>query len=184
MITLKSRDEVEKLRAAGRIVAEVMAKIGEAIAPGITTMDLERIATEHIEAKGAAPAFPTVPGYHHTLCVSVNEEIVHGIPGDRRLEEGDIASVDCGVLLEGFYGDHAVTFQFDLRDAGGTLIATSFRSVEPRSLRHLSVERLFGRSVAVPDPVGSIVVSGDGDFLAYLTVIDGTSQDPVFVMPK
>ncbi len=110
MITLKSRDEVEKLRAAGRIVAEVMAKMREAIAPGITTMDLERIATEHIEGSGAVPAFPTVPGYHHTLCVSVNEEIVHGIPGDRRLDEGDIASVDCGVLLEGFYGDHAVTF--------------------------------------------------------------------------
>ena len=94
-------------------------------------------------------------------------------------------------MLEGFRtnvgfltGDRAVNFQFDLRDAGGTLIATAFRSVEPRSLRQLSVEKLFGTSVAVPNPVGSIVVTGDADFLAYLTVIDGTSQDPVFVMPK
>jgi methionyl aminopeptidase len=68
------------------------------------------MATEHIESKGARSAFPTVPGYHHTLCVSVNEQVVHGIPGERRLEEGDVVSVDCGVILDGFYGDHAVTF--------------------------------------------------------------------------
>ncbi len=114
--------------------------------------------------------------------------------GVRTVRASDLSNRDTvlpGVqMLAGFRtnigfltGDRAVTFQFDLRDAGGTLIATAFRSVEPRSLRHMSVERLFGRSVAVPDPVGSIVVSGDGDFLAYLTVIDGTSQDPVFILP-
>jgi len=110
MITLKSRDEVEKLRAANRIAAEVMAKVRDAIAPGVATSELERIATELIVSRGAKPAFPTVPGYHHTLCVSVNEEVVHGIPGRRRLDEGDIVSVDCGVIFDGFYGDHAVTF--------------------------------------------------------------------------
>ncbi|MBN1282390.1 MAG: type I methionyl aminopeptidase [Proteobacteria bacterium] len=110
MIALKSRDEVEKLRKANRIAAEAMVKVGESIAPGVTTMDLERIATELIEARGARAAFPTVPGYRHTLCVSVNEQVVHGIPGRRMLETGDIVSVDCGVLLDGFYGDHAVTF--------------------------------------------------------------------------
>jgi hypothetical protein len=115
--------------------------------------------------------------------------------GVRTVRASDFSNRDTvlpGVqMLEGFRtnvgfltADRAVTFQFDLRDAGGTLIATAFRSVEPRSLRQLSVEKLFGSSIAVPDPVGSIVVSGDGDFLAYLTVIDGTSQDPVFVMPK
>lgn len=110
MIVLKSRDEVECLRSANRVAAEVMANIDKAIVPGTKTIDLERIANELIEKRGAKAAFPTVPGYHHALCVSINEEVVHGIPGDRRLEEGDIVSVDCGVILDGFFGDHAWTF--------------------------------------------------------------------------
>jgi len=81
-------------------------------------------------------------------------------------------------------GDQPATLQFDLRDAGGTLITTAYSSVKPRSLRQLSVEKLFDKNVAAPDPVGSIVVSSSAEFLAYMTVIDGTSQDPVFVMPK
>ena len=110
MITLKSREEVEKLRAANRIVAEVMARLGEMISPGVPTGELERVATEHILESGAKPAFPTVPGYDHTLCVSINEEVVHGIPGERELSDGDIVSIDCGVLLDGFFGDHAWSF--------------------------------------------------------------------------
>jgi hypothetical protein len=115
--------------------------------------------------------------------------------GVRTVRVSDLSSGDAvlpGVrILDGFRtnvgvvtGDLGATLQFDLRDAGGTLLATAFRSLEPRSLRHLSMEKLFGRDVAAPDPVGSIVISGNADFLAYLTVIDGTSQDPVFVMPK
>lgn len=110
MIILKSRDEVDKMREANRIAAEVMAKVAKAIAPGVATEKLEEIATRHILSRGAEPAFPKVPGYSHTLCVGINEEVVHGIPGKRRLEEGDIVSVDCGVYLNGFYGDHAWTF--------------------------------------------------------------------------
>ena len=111
MIILKSPEEIGKLRDANRIVAEAMARIGEMIAPGVTTADLERVATELILSRGARPAFPTVPGYHHTLCVGINEEVVHGIPSEKRvLNEGDLISVDCGVLLDGFFGDHAWTF--------------------------------------------------------------------------
>ncbi len=110
MITLKSRDEVEKLRAANRVVAETLKMLREKVAPGITTMELDRLAEEYICRQGGAPAFKTVPGYHHTLCISVNEEVVHGIPGKRELRSGDIVSIDCGVLLNGFYGDHAWTF--------------------------------------------------------------------------
>lgn len=111
MIILKSPEEVAKLRDANRIAAEVMAEVAEAIRPGATTADLENIATEAIAARGARPAFPTVPGYHHTLCVGINEEVVHGIPDERRrLEEGDVISVDCGILRDGFFGDHAWTF--------------------------------------------------------------------------
>jgi len=110
MIILKSREEVEKLREANRIAAEAMDLVSKAIVPGTPTAELERIATAHIVSCGAKPAFPTVPGYHHTLCVSINEEVVHGIPGKRCLNDGDIVSVDCGVILDGFFGDHAWTF--------------------------------------------------------------------------
>ncbi len=110
MIILKSREEVEKLRASGRIVAETLKKLAEKIADGVTTLDLDRIAEEYVRKSGALPAFPTVPGYNHTLCVSVNEEVVHGIPGNRKLKNGDVVSIDCGVIFEGFFGDHAWTF--------------------------------------------------------------------------
>jgi methionyl aminopeptidase len=110
MIILKSREEINELRKANRIVAEVMARLAEVIAPGITTAELDRIAEELIRSRGARPAFPTVPGYRHTLCVSVNEEVVHGIPGPRQLKEGEVVSVDCGVILGDFFGDHAWTF--------------------------------------------------------------------------
>lgn len=110
MIILKSRDEIAILREANRIVARTLVKVSEVIAPGVETGELEELATNFIRSSGAAPAFPKVPGYHHTLCVSINEEVVHGIPGKRKLKEGDIVSVDCGVILDGFYGDHAWSY--------------------------------------------------------------------------
>lgn len=110
MIILKSREEIAKLRRANRVAALVMARMADAIKPGVTTITLERIATDCIRSSGARPAFPTVPGYHHTLCVSIDEEVVHGIPCERELKEGDIVSIDCGVLLDGFFGDHAWSF--------------------------------------------------------------------------
>jgi len=110
MIVLKSREEVEQLRKANHIAAEVLTAISEAVVPGVITGELERIANELIDKRGAKAAFPTVPGYHHALCASINEEVVHGIPGKRMLEEGDIISVDCGVILDGFFGDHAWSF--------------------------------------------------------------------------
>lgn len=110
MIVLKSREEIAVLREANRIAAEAMSLIKKAIAPNVKTMELEEVATRHIKSRGAMPAFPTVPGYHHTLCVSVNEEVVHGIPGSRKLTESDVVSVDCGVIFDGFFGDHAWSF--------------------------------------------------------------------------
>lgn len=150
MITLKSREEVEKLRSANRIVAEAMAKLGEMIEPGVTTGDLDRVAEEYIRAQGAAPAFPTVPGYHHTLCVSVNEEVVHGIPGDRRLEEGDVVSIDCGDILDGFVGDHAWTFPVGEIDAAAKRLLDLTERALMRGIEAAVVDnRLYDISAAI-----------------------------------
>lgn len=107
---LKSPAEIEVMREAGRITASVLRVVGEAVAPGRTTRELDEIAAEHIRKEGAKPAFLGYRGFPATLCVSVNDEVVHGIPGKRRLREGDIVSVDCGVIVDGYYGDAAMTF--------------------------------------------------------------------------
>jgi methionyl aminopeptidase len=110
MITLKSEHELVLMREAGRIVAEVLAEIQEAVAPGVMTADLEAIAGRIIVDKyGALPSFKGYRGYPGLICTSVNEEIVHGIPGQRVLREGDIVGVDVGVIYKGYHGDAAIT---------------------------------------------------------------------------
>lgn len=110
MIILKSREEMEKMRAANLIVCSVMERLAQMVRPGITTAELDAEAEGLIVKSGARPAFKGYRGYRHTLCTSVNEEVVHGIPGPRSLVEGDIVGIDCGVLFDGFYGDMARTF--------------------------------------------------------------------------
>jgi methionyl aminopeptidase len=110
MITLKSAPELALMREAGRIVAEVLAEVREAVTPGTTTADLEMIAQRIIVDKhGAIPSFKGYRGFPGMVCTSVNEEIVHGIPGQRVLHEGDIVSVDVGVIYQGYHGDAAFT---------------------------------------------------------------------------
>ena len=109
MIILKSPQEIAKIRAAGRIVAGAIEELKTRVRPGIKTKELDRIAEEFIQKRGGIPAFKGYRGYPNTLCISVNDEIIHGIPSDRVLEEGDIAGIDLGVLLDGYYGDAAVT---------------------------------------------------------------------------
>ena len=110
MISLKSEQELALMRQAGRIVAEVLGRIEEALVPGMTTGDLEAIAGEVIVGKyRATPSFKGYRGYPGMMCASVNEEIVHGIPGSRVLNEGDIVGVDVGVIYRGYHGDAAIT---------------------------------------------------------------------------
>jgi methionyl aminopeptidase len=109
-IVCKSTTEIEKMRRSGRIVREVLDHVRSFVKPGATTMELERAAEKKMKDLGAKPAFKGYYDYPCVLCTSVNEEIVHGIPSDRRvLNGGDIVSVDCGVVLEGYYGDAAIT---------------------------------------------------------------------------
>lgn len=109
-IILRSRKEIERLRSSNRVVMSVMAELKEAIRPGVTTLELDVMAERIIREQGAVPAFKGYRGYQHTICASINEEVVHGVPSGKKLKEGDIVSVDVGAKLYGYFGDHAVTF--------------------------------------------------------------------------
>jgi len=110
MIIRKSKAEIEKMAAAGRVVAETIAHVGEHLEPGITTRELDRIGEEFIRSQGAMPTSKGYKGFPAALCISPNSMIVHGIPGTYRVEEGDLISVDVGVTLDGFVADSAYTF--------------------------------------------------------------------------
>jgi methionyl aminopeptidase len=109
MVILKLPDEIKKMRASNQIVADVLAEIRYRIKPGVTTKELDRFSETLTRKRGAQPAFKGYRGYPFSLCISVNSEVVHGIPSDRRLEEGDIVSLDYGVHYQGYYGDAALT---------------------------------------------------------------------------
>lgn len=109
MLELKNREGLERLKAANRVVAEILDRLKENVKPGVTTQDLERLAEKLLKEKVAVGAFKGLYGYPCNLCTSVNSEVVHGIPSERVLKEGDIVSLDFGVLLDGYYGDAAIT---------------------------------------------------------------------------
>ena len=111
MIYYKTREEIEKLRRSALLVSETLALIASKIEPGVKTGYLDRIAEEYIRSQGGEPTFKGYQGFPATLCISVNEEVVHGIPGEYMLKEGDVLSVDCGAYRDGFHGDHAFSFQ-------------------------------------------------------------------------
>lgn len=109
MIILKSEREINYLRDAGRIVAETHQEVKKAIKPGVTTLDLDKIAEEYIKSRGAIPAFKGYHGFTGNICASVNEEVVHGIPGLKKLKSGDNVSIDIGAVINGYNGDAAIT---------------------------------------------------------------------------
>lgn len=112
MVSIKSEEEIELLRESNLLVGMTLGEIAKHIRPGITTLELDRIAEEFIRSHGAVPGFLNYDGYPYTLCISLNEVVVHGLPSERCiLKEGDIVSIDCGTLKNGFYGDSAYTFE-------------------------------------------------------------------------
>ena len=110
MISIKSKEEIEKLRIAGEITGSTHNHLKKFIKPGITTKELDRIAEEYILSRGATPSFKGYDGFPSTICASVNNEVVHGIPDNRKLNEGDIISLDIGACYEGYHGDSAWTY--------------------------------------------------------------------------
>ncbi len=142
MIVCKSPAELERMRAANALVADVLAALAGIVAPGVTTKDLDGLAEKLVREAGAEPAFKGYRGYPCTLCASVNEQVVHGIPSARALGEGDIISLDMGVKLNGFYGDSAVTVPVGrVSEEAATLLRVTRESLE----KGIAQVRLGGR---------------------------------------
>lgn len=110
MISIKSQREIEAMRRAGRITAQARALAGSMVAPGVTTLEIDRAVRRFIESQGAKPSFLGYSGFPGSACISVNEEVIHGIPGPRVLKEGDIVSIDVGAFIDGVHGDCAATY--------------------------------------------------------------------------
>jgi methionyl aminopeptidase len=108
-IQIKSPDQIDVMRRAGLVVGETLELLRASVRPGMTTGELDAIAEDHIRSKGGTPSFLGYHGFPGTICASVNDEVVHGIPGDRVLAEGDVLSIDCGAIIEGWHGDAAIT---------------------------------------------------------------------------
>lgn len=138
------------MREAGRITALALRVVGEAVRPGVTTAELDQLAEETIRGEGALPAFKGYHGFPGTLCTSVDDQVVHGIPGRRVLHEGEILSVDCGAIVEGYYGDSAMTFPVGAVSAEAKrLMDVTKASLEAGISRCIPGMRLYDVSAAV-----------------------------------
>jgi len=139
MIEIKSPSELEIIRDNAKILEQVLREVVEEVAPGVTTLELDRLAEEYILEAGATPAFKNYRGFPNTLCTSINEEIVHGIPSDRQLVEGDILSLDIGLKKRGYYADFATTVPVgrvsreleDLMEAGNRSLSAGLEQTRP-----------------------------------------------------
>jgi len=154
MIRLKSPAEVETMRRSAGMVARTLDYLGERIQPGISTQELDQLAREFIRGNGGVPSFLGYRGYRFTICASINEEVVHGLPGKRRLKDGDIISVDVGVYLEGFHGDAARTFPVGtIGPEAERLLRVTRESLELGVARAVAGGRLGDISAAVQQHV-------------------------------
>jgi methionyl aminopeptidase len=128
---LKNRAEIDKMRRAGRVVAEMLDKCSDAARPGVTTSDLDKLARSILDARGARSNFLNYHGFPAVICTSPNNTIVHGIPGSYQLKDGDILSIDCGAIIEGYHGDAAVTVAVgDVSDEAASLLKTTEASLQ------------------------------------------------------
>jgi methionyl aminopeptidase len=152
VITRKSRAEIATMRRAGRVVAEVLALVGEAIRPGVSTARLDEIAEEHITRSGATPSFKGYHGYPSSICVSIDREVVHGIPGNRTIRDGQVVSIDAGAIVDGWHGDAARTFIVgDAPEEVRDLVETTRLALEAGVAAAIAGHRIWDVSAAVED---------------------------------
>jgi methionyl aminopeptidase len=169
MIVIKSPSEIEKIRRASRVVAKVLSQIKDRIVPGVSTLELDQWAEKCIRAEGALPAFKGYLGYTATLCTSINEEVVHGIPSSKRiLKEGDIIGVDCGAIVEGYYGDSAFTFPVgDVSESASKLLKVGEESLKRGIAQMTSDKRLYDIGAAIQQYVESHGYSVVRDYVGH-----------------
>ena len=168
MIILKSQEEIEKMKKSGAIVAEILAELREMIRPGIRTIDLDRRAEEQTRKRGAKPAFKGYRGYPSSLCTSLNHEVVHGIPSERVLEDGDILSIDFGVSLNGYYGDAAITVPVgSVKTSAQRLISVTEASLSLAIGQAIVGNRLGDVSAAVQEHCEAAGFSVVRDFVGH-----------------
>jgi len=178
MIILKSKEEIERIRESNRIVAEVLRKLEEIIAPGITTKDIDGLAEEMAKKYEARPAFKGYRGYPASVCTSLNSEVVHGIPSSRELQEGDIISLDFGIYFKGYYGDAAITVPVgDVPDRGKKLIRVTEESLYKGIDEARPGNRLGDISAAVQEHVEAAGFSVVRDFVGH-GIGKGLHEDP------
>jgi len=168
MIIIKSSREIEQLRKPNAIVAEVLQRLRKAVVPGVTTRELDQITEEVILSMGAVPAFKGYRGYPASLCASINEQVVHGIPNQRRLEEGDIVSLDVGASLNGYFGDAAITLPVGTVDPEAKrLLKVTERALTIGIEEARKGNRLFDISYAIQSWVESQGFSVVRDFVGH-----------------
>ena len=168
MVILKQPDEIDKAKASSRIVAEVLSVLRERIKPGVTTRELDKIAESVTEKRGAKPAFKGYRGYPYSLCASVNEEVVHGMPSGRVLKEGDIVGLDFGVYYQSFYGDAAVTLPVGrVSEEAARLMRVTEQSLYAAIEQASSGNRLGDISAAVQETAESAGYSVVRDFVGH-----------------
>lgn len=156
-IEYKTREQVRLMRRAGLVVADALDAVRSQVRPGLTTADLDAVAAEAIRAAGATPSFLGYEGFPATLCVSVNDEVVHGIPGARVLEPGDVVSIDCGAIVEGWHGDSAITVVLPDADPADVVLSEATERAMWAGIASLATaERLSAVADAVEDVVEAV----------------------------
>jgi methionyl aminopeptidase len=168
MVILKLPDEIEKARASNRIVAEVLSRLREKVKPGVSTRDLDKFAEETAQKRGAKPAFKGYHGYPYSLCISINEVVVHGMPSERILEEGDIVGLDFGVYYQGFFGDATITLPVGkVADEASRLMQVTEQSLYAGIEQAKDGNRLGDISAAVQSTVEDAGYSIVRDFVGH-----------------
>ena len=159
-IEIKSPAQIDKMRVAGLVVGETLELLRTSVRAGMTTLELDRIAEDNIRSSGATPSFKGYHGFTGSICASINDEVVHGIPGERVIEDGDVISIDCGAIVDGWHGDAAITV------AVGDVPAEALelmRVTEEAMWRGFAAASLGGRVTDISHAVESYVRS-QGDF--------------------
>jgi methionyl aminopeptidase len=158
-VEIKTPEQIGVMRRAGLVVGETLELVRRTVRPGITTGELDAVAEDHIRSKGAVPSFKGYHGFPGSLCLSVNDEVVHGIPGDRVVEDGDVVSIDCGAIVEGWHGDAAITVAVGEVPAE---VRELIRVTEEAMWRGIAAAALGGRVTDISHAVETYVRSQGG----------------------